>query len=442
MVYTGPALAVNEYAFMTTLLLSLYGYPYVAQQQFMMNDLVRLDLDFNQVYYSNGTANPWYAPFPGPNVDTLYGRAYLDLTNTLVELTLPDTRNLDLWWCVTLTDASSEIQSILPGSNKNQKSRTYLLVGPNFENNNLLVSNSYKIIRCPTNIMVLFIRVGIKNNDLTTSFNVLHGITINTVTSNADVLDISTFDNSVYTNMNFYSILSEILQYNPPDVSEQVLLDIFASQNSNFKLPFVPPVSGSVVENGYLTAINFTYNNFLPFGYQWGTGLIRVNGWQAPTKVARYGDDYARRAYSFYAKAIFPNVVEEQFYPAAFNDVNGNVLNAALHNYTLYIPEQYMPQVDPTFGMITLTMYDAITFTLVDNPINRYAFGTNSGNFYDDGGNTATFYFSHYAPDDPLKYARWLPAPNGPFWVNLRAYQATSNTIYNFYLPGIVISDN
>ncbi len=441
MVYTGAALAVNEYAMMTTLLLSIYGYPYVAQHQHMMNDLDRLNFDFNQMYYSNGTSNPWYSPFPGPNVDTLYAWAYLDLTNTLIELQTPDTKNMELWYTITLTSASSEISSILPGKDKSKNSKTYLLVGPNFQDSNLYVSNSYKVIKCPTNIMALMSRTAIKNNDLTTSFNVMHQITIEALTPNADVLDIETVSNSIYTSMDYFSLLADILEYNPPDKSEQVLLDLFGSLNSNFKLPFVPPLSGSVVENGYLTSANFTYNNFLPFGYQWSTGLLLSNNWQAPTKLARYGTEYARRAYAFYTKAILPNVVEEQFYPSAFRDVNGAILNAALHNYTFKIPLVSMPKVDSNFGMITITIYDAITLSLVDNPLNRYAFGTNMGNFYDEDG-SASFYFSYLPPSDPAKLAKWLPAPNGPFYLTLRMYQAATETIYNFYLPGVVITDN
>jgi hypothetical protein len=436
MVFVGPALAVNQVVYATVLFLTIFSYPYVNQYQHIANDLDTLNIDFNEMYYSNGTANPWYSPFPGPNVDTLYAWAYLDLTNTLIELHTPNTKHMELWYTITLTAASTEITSVLPGVDKSQNSKTYLLVGPNFQNGNLAVSSSYKIIKCPTNIMWLMSRVAIKDNDLTTSFDIMHQITIEALTPNADVLQLAPFDNSIYTSMDYYSMAAEILEYNGLIPSEQILKSRFATKNTDFAYPFVPPVPGTAKAEGYMAALNFTMNNFLPFGYQWGTGVVLSNNWQAPTALARWGTDYERRAYAIYVKTYSANVVEEQMYATTTRDVNGLTLNTAVNNYTLHFEANEIPKVHAKFGFITLTAYNAATLNLVDNPLNKYALNFDNLDYNNDG--SLDIFISKTVPSGDL--TNYLPAPDGLLFLNLRMYMAATETIYNFYLPGITIA--
>jgi hypothetical protein len=68
------------------------------------------------------------------------------------------------------------------------------------------------------------------------------------------------------------------------------------------------------------------------------------------------------------------------------------------------------------------TLYRLPERLLAANPINRYSIGDRTaGLTYDvDGG--LTLHISHTAPHEPRRAANWLPAPDGPFTVILRAY--------------------
>ena len=65
-----------------------------------------------------------------------------------------------------------------------------------------------------------------------------------------------------------------------------------------------------------------------------------------------------------------------------------------------------------------MTMYN-LKYNLVANPINRYSVGDRNGMKRDaDGG--VTIYVQNSPGAD--KESNWLPAPEGPFFLFLRAY--------------------
>jgi hypothetical protein len=68
------------------------------------------------------------------------------------------------------------------------------------------------------------------------------------------------------------------------------------------------------------------------------------------------------------------------------------------------------------------TLYTLPERLLSANPIDRYSIGdrTPGIRFGDDG--SLTLYVQHDRPSDPLEAANWLPAPEGPFTVIIRAY--------------------
>ena len=79
-----------------------------------------------------------------------------------------------------------------------------------------------------------------------------------------------------------------------------------------------------------------------------------------------------------------------------------------------------MPFAEPTIltgFWSSVTMYDGITKLAVQNPINRYSLGSNNVLKNPDG--SFTMYLQADTPG-PDKEANWLPAPKGPFYLQLR----------------------
>lgn len=115
---------------------------------------------------------------------------------------------------------------------------------------------------------------------------------------------------------------------------------------------------------------------------------------------------------------IYGNIAEEAMYPTYFIDSEGQKLDGA-HHYTLTFEKGQLPPVNSFWSM---TMYDQPDSQLVENPINRYLINSPMlpGLKLDtDGG--ITIYLQHESPG-PEKEANWLPAPKGPFSMNMRLY--------------------
>lgn len=145
------------------------------------------------------------------------------------------------------------------------------------------------------------------------------------------------------------------------------------------------------------------------------SGVPVGNGWTAPMNGAEFGGDYFSRAAA--AKAnIFVNPRRESAYFSEEYDSQGGRLTGA-GAYTLTFPKGQLPPVD---GFWSLTLYDEAHF-FVPNALGRFSLGTkNKGLVYAADG-SLTLYVQHARPADD-KVANWLPAPEGPFALFIRAY--------------------
>src|SRR4051794_18402834 len=85
-----------------------------------------------------------------------------------------------------------------------------------------------------------------------------------------------------------------------------------------------------------------------------------------------------------------------------------------------------LPPVDPSRGGFwSLTMYNGQIFMLADAPNGRVNVGTVNLDaddlvFAADG--SLTLHLGHSKPTDASARQNWLPAPDGPFCLALRAY--------------------
>ena len=80
----------------------------------------------------------------------------------------------------------------------------------------------------------------------------------------------------------------------------------------------------------------------------------------------------------------------------------------------------------------SLTLYDAETTAMYSNPIERYSIGdrTEGIQFGDDGSLTVTI--GHNTPDDKSK---WLPAPEGAFYLVIRLYAPKPEVLAGKWTP-------
>jgi hypothetical protein len=132
---------------------------------------------------------------------------------------------------------------------------------------------------------------------------------------------------------------------------------------------------------------------------------------------------------------IYANDPAEAMYPLLSTDSDGKKPDCSKNRYTLTFPKGQLPPVNAFWSV---TMYDAKTQLLVENPINRYLI--NSPMLPDlkkneDG--SLTIYIQKEFPGKE-KESNWLPAPDGPIYIAMRLYWPRDEALNGKWQPPAV----
>jgi hypothetical protein len=163
-----------------------------------------------------------------------------------------------------------------------------------------------------------------------------------------------------------------------------------------------------------------------------------VNGWRVATKGfgdrQMYNGNYTLRAAAAIA-GIHGNDAAEALYPMLATDSDGNRPDTSINRYTLTFPAGQLPPVNAFWSV---TMYDAKTQLLIDNPINRYLI--NSPMLPDlkkNADGSLTLYIQKDSPGTGME-SNWLPAPDGPIDVVMRLYWPKEEALNGTWKPPAV----
>ncbi|MDF0546565.1 DUF1214 domain-containing protein [Sphingobium sp. H39-3-25] len=161
-----------------------------------------------------------------------------------------------------------------------------------------------------------------------------------------------------------------------------------------------------------------------------GYGQKIVNGWNyPPPQTGRMSSarDWLLRAIQP-AVGFNANDPIEATYLNASVDGEGNALTGA-NRYVIHFAKGDEPKVKAFWS---LTMYNK-QYNLAANALNRYSVGDRSGLRPDpDGG--LTIYLQTTSPGAG-KESNWLPAPDGPFFLFLRAYLPEADIVAQTWQP-------
>lgn len=169
-------------------------------------------------------------------------------------------------------------------------------------------------------------------------------------------------------------------------------------------------------------------------------GVDAGNGWQRQEGAGLWGTDWFSRAQATVIY-IYVNDFREATYFIRGTDAKGTLLDGR-HGYTMTFPKDALPPMDRSRGGFwSLTMYDKDYFMLPRPANGRTNVGTvsldaNELTFAADGSLTITL--SKDEPADATAKANWLPAPDGPFALIVRAYVPTQPVLDGTYkLPNV-----
>lgn len=219
------------------------------------------------------------------------------------------------------------------------------------------------------------------------------------------------------TSLEFFGILSFVLQFCPTHPSEQGLRERFARlgivPGSGLDTQQWPPEIQMAVAEGMADAWRELAELKTT---QIDTGKVTsADGFG--TREHLKNDYLLRMASAVYG--IYGNAKEEAVYPAYFTDSEGEKLDASKRRYELRFAPGALPPVNAFWSV---TLYELPSSLLVKNPIDRFLI--NSTMLPElvrgaDGG--LTLYLQH-DPPGANERANWLPAPSGPFFAVLRLY--------------------
>jgi hypothetical protein len=219
-----------------------------------------------------------------------------------------------------------------------------------------------------------------------------------------------------HTSLEFFNVLSFILQFCPTNPSEKALMARFAKigvgAGKTINIGALPPDMRKALEDGMADAWA-TFNKYKETELDTGK---KSSADAFGTRAFLKGDYLSRMSGA--VLGIYGNSKAEAMYPVYFIDATRQKLEGS-NRYALRFPPGQLPPVNAFWS---LTMYELPASLLYANPINRYLI--NSPMLLGlkreaDGG--ITLYIQNESPGAD-KASNWLPAPKGPFFVVLRLY--------------------
>jgi hypothetical protein len=166
--------------------------------------------------------------------------------------------------------------------------------------------------------------------------------------------------------------------------------------------------------------------------FQWRyNGRPAGNGWNSPVNNAEWGTDYLNRTGT--AKTnMYDNKPEETKYIYTEDDSQGQPLNGQ-NTYAVTFAKGEVP---PVKGFWSLTLYNEEHF-FHPNALNRFSLGTKNKNLKYNADGSLTLYASAKSPGTD-KESNWLPAPDGPFSLYIRAYWPEQAILDGQWVPPAV----
>jgi hypothetical protein len=126
---------------------------------------------------------------------------------------------------------------------------------------------------------------------------------------------------------------------------------------------------------------------------------------------------------------MFENRPKETQYFYTDADADGQQLTGAAH-YRITFAAGQLPPVD---GFWSLTLYNETHF-FHRNVLHRFSLGTKNKSLAYGDDRSLTLYASHDSPGTEHE-PNWLPAPQGPFSLYLRAYSGQAPITNGTWIP-------
>lgn len=377
----------------------------------------------NRILHARRLTTPATQFVTTPNNDTLYSRAWINLTDGPVKVTLP--RSGSRYCSVAFMDMYTNNFAIVGTRTTGGDGGTFMVVGPAQATTDPLA------IRAPSNWVWMLVRMLIDGDaDLTEANALQDAITV--VGPAARKPPRRYADRSAKWNAYFESV-SALIAESPPRFSDDLLFDRIAplglTPQGGFDARRFSAGQIAEIEAGIATA-----RNMMRTGRR--QGPIR-DGWIYPkANLGDFGQDYFYRAQvAIGGLAALPRVEAMYMRPLG---PDGNLAFDSGRDWVLRLPGDRLPPVDAFWSLTMYRMTPEGQFYFFDNPIARYAIGDRTAGLRRGPEGGIDIWMSRGDPGGARR-ANWLPTPpDGPFGVVLRAYLPRAELLEGqYFLPPV-----
>jgi hypothetical protein len=387
----------------------------------------------NDFRHSRMLADPASRAVSGPNNDTLYSGAWLDLKPDPLVLHVPDTDGR--YYSVQFLDFYTNNFASIGRRTTGTREGDYLVIGPDYEGE---TPRSLPVIKSPTNAVLLTSRFLIDGpEDLLDVFELQNQLSITSLSSwmgrepgNTRSKPTKTFIRpNPEDPFNHFTVVNLALTENPPPRSEKPLIQEFKKIGVGPGQIFDPKRFSDTERGEILLGIQQAKEELKAFYSQ---VLRSKTGWVIlDPDLGRYGTKYTLRAFA--AVFAFAALTREE---AMYFTTNIDEDRKRLHGrnrFVLRFAKDGLPPVDAFWSLTMYSIEKDMRSFLVWNPIDRYSVGDRTkGLKYNEDG-SLDIYIQHDSPG-PDKESNWLPAPADVFMLALRAYQPRRELLEGRYL--------
>ena len=382
-----------------------------------------------------GLATPGAAIDFTPNNDTVYGLAWLDLSQGPVLLTIPEVP--DRYWTVQATDWALNTFAYI-GKRVHSKAGTYAYLPPGWKGQ---LPDGVQGFESPTKGVFLQARIVVHpevESDIAPVVAQLKTMRLQPLNPDAKYPAIAAgtpvpnpkLDNPLWKSLEFYSLLDRAWTFGGVREQDREVVGQFRSLGIGPGLTFDAEALTAAQRRGLKRAAETAFARVPMHGQE--NGRMR-NGWRFANNLGGYGDDRIL-ASTIALMGYGANLAEEALYLPAFYDHEGQPLHSS-RDYRIHFAADDMPPVNEFWSVTLYRLHDN---QLKANPIDRYAIGDRTPGLKRNADGSIDLWVQQETPEGD-KAANWLPSgESGQIWMILRMYGPQQKALSGEYIPPVV----
>lgn len=368
-----------------------------------------------------------------PNTDLIYVGCLLDLRTEPVVIQVPEIK--DRYYSIMLSDLATDVFGYIGVRETGNKSGNYLVLPPNWKGE--IPAGFDKVFKATSYYGVAPGRIALKSQDdypnvkkIADAWRIMPLSTYAKTQAPEKQATLNfppMFDARTGEAEGFFKTLAFAMQlqhFSDSDADELKNLDLLGvKKGTDFSTETWTKEMKEALQIGVDEArkeIAAKSMNYRPM----------INGWNlSPINAGRFGQDYLTRAATGW-NLLWPNTIEEAFYPSAYVDNQGLSLDGSKGNYIIEMSAQEIP---PVHYYWSITSYKKSDGLLWANPINRFAVNSIYSNLKIEN-DKLTIYLQNSSPGKD-KESNWIPVPKEEFYVVMRLYGPKQEVLKEFWKP-------